>query len=72
MPSGYRNATSERYDRDERKSAELWLGEGEEARLSGIDRDELYIARSAKEAAWSAAEAAREPQKLSTCSQQWP
>jgi hypothetical protein len=46
--------------------------ESEEARLSGIDRDELYIARSAKEAAWSAAEAAREPQKLSTCSQQWP
>jgi hypothetical protein len=67
MPSGSRNATSERYDRDERKSAELWLGES-----AGIDRDELYIARSAKEAAWSAAEAAREPQKLSTCSQQWP
>jgi hypothetical protein len=37
-----------------------------------LTRDELYIARSAKEAAWSAAEAAREPQKLSTCSQQWP
>ena len=48
------------YERDKRAAAEAWLRERLEARRRVLTADELYIARSAKDAAWSAAGAARE------------
>ena len=40
-----------------------YVREREEARRRVLTRDEIYIARSSKDAAWSAAEAAREAAK---------
>ena len=54
------NVLLNRYERENRAAAELWLRERLEARRRVLTSDELYIARSAKDAAWSAAEAARE------------
>jgi hypothetical protein len=54
------NLLLNRYEREKRAAAELWLREREEARRRVLTRDEVYIARSSKDAAWMAAEAARE------------
>ena len=54
------NVLLNRYERDKRAAAEAWLRERLEARRRVLTADELYIARSAKDAAWSAAGAARE------------
>ena len=54
------NVLLNRYEREKRAAAELWLRERLEARRRVLTSDELYIARSAKDAAWSAAEAARQ------------
>ena len=54
------NVLLNRYEREKRAAAEAWLRERLEARRRVLTSDELYIARSAKEAAWSAAEVARE------------
>ena len=54
------NVLLNRYEREKRAAAEAWLRERLEARRRVLTPDELYIARSAKDAAWSAAEAARE------------
>ena len=54
------NVLLNRYDREKRAAAEAWLRERLEARRRVLTSDELYIARSAKDAAWSAAESARE------------
>ena len=54
------NVLLNRYDREKRAAAEAWLRERPEARRRVLTSDELYIARSAKDAAWSAAESARE------------
>ena len=45
-----------RYEAEKRYAAELWLREREEARRRVLTTDEIYIARSSKDAAWSAAE----------------
>ena len=57
------NALLNRYEAEKRSAAERWLREREEARRRVLTRDEIYIARSSKDAAWSAAEAAREAAK---------
>jgi hypothetical protein len=57
------NVLLNRYEAEKRYAAELWLREREEARRRVLTRDEIYIARSSKDAAWSAAEAAREAAK---------
>ena len=54
------NVILNRYEREKRAAAEQWLRERLEARRRVLTPDELYIARSSKDAAWSAAEAARE------------
>ena len=54
------NVLLNRYEREKRAAAEAWLRERLEARRRVLTSDELYIARSAKDAAWSAAEHARE------------
>ena len=54
------NVLLNRYEREKRAAAEAWLRERLEARRRVLTSDELYIARSAKDAAWSAAGAARE------------
>ena len=54
------NVLLNRYERDKRAAAEAWLRERLKARRRVLTADELYIARSAKDAAWSAAGVARE------------
>ena len=53
------NVLLNRYEREKRAAAEAWLRERLEARRRVLTSDELY-ARSAKDAAWSAAEHTRE------------
>ena len=54
------NVLLNRYEREKRAAGEAWLRERLETRRRVLTSDELYIARSAKDAAWSAAGAARE------------
>jgi len=54
------NVVLNSYEPEKRAAAEAWLRERLEARRRVLPSDELYIARSAKDAAWSAAGAARE------------